>query len=92
MNSSDTEILGETLSRGQMDIDDVFSGSVVIRLRPVTDDAVQNLLNAKENNKLIQMIFGMLQKVDIAKLIGTTKSLQIKIQVFNDRSKTPESG
>lgn len=92
MRSSDTEILGEALSHGQMDIDDVSAGSVVIRLRPVTDQAVQTLINAKDNNKLLQMIFGILRKVNIAKIMSDTKSLQIRIQVFYDMLATSKQG
>lgn len=92
LHSTDTEILGETLSHGQVDIDDVFPGSVVIRLRPVTDQAVQTLIGAKENNKLLQMIFGILRKVNIAKIMSDTKSLKIRIQVFYDMLATSKQG
>lgn len=92
IRSSDTDILGEVLSHGQMDISDVSQGSVVIRLRPVTDQAVQTLISAKENNKLLQMIFGILRTVNIAKIISETKSLQIRIQVIYDKSATSKQG
>lgn len=88
IHSLETEIFGETLSHGQMDIDDVYPGSVVLRLKPVTDQAVQTLISAKENNKMLQMVFGILRRVNIANLMRDTNSLQIRIQVFYDRLAT----
>lgn len=88
IRSSITGILGETLSHGQMDIDDVFHGSVVLRLKPVTVQAVQTLISAKENNKLVHMIFGILRKINIAKLMSDTDPLKIRIQIFYDKVAT----
>lgn len=66
------------------------SGSVLIRLRPVTDQAVQNLISAKENNKLLKMFFGILRSVNITKLIGETEPLRIEIKIFYDRLAAPK--
>lgn len=75
-------LLGLTMALGHMDIENVDSGSVVLRLRPLTDQAVQTLLNAKKNNKLIDMIIGMLKNINIADKINDTEPLKIKVQVY----------
>lgn len=92
IHSSDTEIIGEALSHGQMDIDDVFEGSVILRLKPITDKAVQTLISAKENKRLLQMIFEILQRINIAKFMSDSKSLKIRIQVFYDKLATSKQG
>lgn len=89
---SDTGILGEALKDRQNDIEDTLSGSVLIRLRPVTDQAVQNLISAKENNNLLQMVFGILRRLNITKLMSEKESLQIQIKVFYDSLATPKRG
>lgn len=79
---SDPMILMQTVSHGQSVIEDVFSGSVIIQLRPVTDQAVQNLLDAKNNNCLIEMIFGMLLHINVAKVMNAEESLVVKVRVL----------
>lgn len=81
INSKETGILEEAIIHGQANIEDVSQGSVVIQLRPLTDQAVQTLLNAKENNKLLDMIFGMLQQVNIDEIMGSSDSLELNVQV-----------
>lgn len=81
-----------TISIGQMDSSKVTEGSVIIQLRPVTDDAVQTLLNAKENNKLIEMILGILKKVDIVSHLDKERPLQIRVQVFGSKLQETETG
>lgn len=66
------------------------SGFVLFRLRPVTDQAVQNLISAKENNKLLKMFLGILRSVNITKVIGETESLPIKIKIFYDKLAAPK--
>lgn len=88
--SSDAEILGEVISHGQMNIEKVVLGSVVLILRPLTDQAVQTLLDAKTNNNLAQMIFAMLSKIDIKKMMDTAEPLEIRVQVLYSESAKPK--
>lgn len=69
------------MAYGQMIIEKVLRGSLVLQLRPLTDQAVKTLLNAKENNKLVDIIFGMLQNIKIADKIDGTEQLKIMVQV-----------
>lgn len=69
------------MAYGQMNIEKVSCGSVVLQLRPLIDQAVKTLLNAKENNKLVDIIFGMLKNIKIADKIDGTEPLKIKVQV-----------
>lgn len=78
--SSSTAVLSEVISH-QLDLETVFRGSVVLQLRPITDQAVQTLLNAKHNNKLVEMIYGMLKQVDIEKILNDTEPLKIRVNV-----------
>lgn len=78
--SSSTGVLSEVISH-QLDIETVFHGSVVLQLRPITDQAVQTLLNAKDNNKLVEMIYGMLKQIDIEKILNDTEPLKIRVNV-----------
>lgn len=71
-----------TMSYGHMNIENVSCGSVVLLLRPLTDHAVKNLLNAEKNNKLVDIIFGMLMNIKFADKIGRTEPLEIKVQVY----------
>lgn len=71
-----------TMAHGLMDIENMFCGSVVLQLRPLTDQAVQTLLNAKKNNKLFDIVFGMLKHVNIADKMSDTEPLEIKVQVY----------
>lgn len=66
---------------GLMNIENVFSGSVVLQLRPLTDQAVKTLLDAKKNNKLVDIIFGMLKKINIADKMDKSEPLEIQVQV-----------
>lgn len=81
IQSKDTRILEEAIVHGQMDIEDVATGSVVIQLRPVTDQAVQILLNARENNRLVEMVLGMLKRVNAPDMMQGTESLEVRVQV-----------
>lgn len=78
--SSSTGVLSEVISH-QLDIETVSHGSVVLQLRPITDQAVQTLLNAKDNNKLVEMIYGMLKQIDIEKILNDTEPLKIRVNV-----------
>lgn len=66
---------------GHMVIENVSSGSVVLQLRPLTDQAVKTLLSAKNNNKLVDIIFGMLKNLNISDKMDKTEPLEIKVQV-----------
>lgn len=77
-----TNILEEVISHGQMDIVDVNSNLLSFHLRPVTDRAVQTLLNVNNNNRLLEMIIGMLKKANIAELLSDAQPLEIKVRVF----------
>lgn len=92
IHSSSTGISEEAISHGQMDIEEVFEGSVVLQLRPLTDQAVQTLLNARENNRLVEMIIGMLQKANIAKITDGTIPVVIKVQVKYAKTGKAKSG
>lgn len=80
----DPSILEEVISHGQMDVEYVTDGSVVLQLRPVTDDAVKTLLNAKENNRLLEMIFGIMKKAKMHQTFD--KSCQIRVQIYYAKS------
>ncbi|XP_052678854.1 uncharacterized protein LOC128159711 isoform X2 [Crassostrea angulata] len=86
INSPDTEILENTISLGQMEITKVSHGCVVLQLRPLTDKAVQNLLNANENNSLLEMVLGIVKKVNSAHMLKSSESLTIKLQVYSVKS------
>lgn len=91
-HTSSTRILEEAISHGQMDIEEVFEGSVVLQLRPLTDQAVQTLLSARENNRLVEMIIGMLQKANIAKITDGTIPVEIKVQIKYAKPGKAKSG
>lgn len=82
LDSPASELCGLTVANVHMNIENVDSGSVVLRLRPLTDQAVQTLLNARENNKLVDMIIGMLKNINIADKMNETEPLEIKVQVY----------
>lgn len=82
INSHDTEVRVETINKGQMIFERANSGSIIIQLRPVTDHAVQTLLKAKENNRLLEIIIGMLENVKMDKMVHDTEQLQIRVQVY----------
>lgn len=69
------------MAYGQMNIEKVSRGSLNLQLRPLTDQAVKTLLNAKENNKLVYIIFGMLKNIKIVDKIDGTEPLKIMVQV-----------
>ena len=71
----------EAASQGEVFIDGFTPGSIVLQLRPITDQAAQNLLNAKENNKLFQMILGILKQINISELFNGSETLEINLQV-----------
>lgn len=86
IRSDDPDILEEIISQGQMDVDYVTNDPVVLQLRPLTDDAVNTLLNAKENNRLLKMIFGILKTAKIDNQLDTEKSCQIRMQIHYAKS------
>lgn len=86
ISSRNADILETVISCGQMDISEATNGSVVLQLRPVTDDAVQTLLNAIENNRLLDMILEMVKKVEKAKVMDYERPLQIRVQVVYAKS------
>lgn len=92
INSDDTETLEDTILHGQMNIMNVSLGSVVLQLRPLTDQAVHTLLNAKDNNRLIEMILGMLKKINIAQIMENTEQMNIKLQIHSVNSADAKSG
>lgn len=89
--SSNADISEAAISIGQMDSSRVTEGSVIIQLRPVTDDAAQTLLNAKKNNRLIEMILEILTKVDIARTLAIERAVQIRVQVYYSKSQAAET-
>lgn len=92
INSDNTEILEDSISHGQMEIKSVCLGSVVLQLRPLTDQAVQTLINAKDNNRLLEMIVGMLKKVNIGQNMNSTEPMTINLRVYYDNSADAKSG
>lgn len=82
ISPDDAFIREEVLTHGQMDMEDVRQGSIVLRLRPITDQAVQNLLNAKKNNNLVEMICAILKQVHIEKMVDETTPITVGIQVI----------
>lgn len=91
IHPSSTGISEDSISCGQMYIEKVSKGSVVLQLRPVTDQAVKTLLNARENNRLVEMIPGMLQKSNIAKIMDGTM-FEITVQVRYAKPGNAKSG
>lgn len=81
ISSDDPDILGEVISHGQMDVDYVTDDPVVLQLKPLTDDAVHALLNAKANNRLLKMVLGILKTPKIDKQLDIEKYCQIRVQV-----------
>lgn len=86
ISSCDADILEAAISRGHMDILEATEGSIVLQLRPVTDDAVQTLLNAQKNNILFEMISEMLEQIVKDKVMDNEKPVQIRVQVFYAKS------
>ncbi|XP_065942164.1 uncharacterized protein [Magallana gigas] len=76
------DFLEEIIAHGQMDVLYVTADPVVLQLRPLTDDAVHTLLNAKENKRLLNMIFGILKTAITVQQFDTEKSCQIRVQVY----------
>lgn len=89
--SSSETISEEVFTQGQMGIEQVSHGSIVIRLRPISDQAVQNLLNARENNKLLELIGGILKQAYIKRVTDKTTPMRVRVQVIysNSASKKP---
>lgn len=79
---SDAEILQEAICYGQMDIVNVSTGSVVILLKPHTDQANQTLLYAKDNMRIVQMIIGMLGKIDNEQFMINTDILKSEFRLY----------
>ena len=91
-NLSATEMEEVTAFEAEMTIEKTLLGSVVFQLRPVTDQAAQNLLDAKRNNKLVKMICGILKQVEIPEMKRGSKPLEIKVQVCYATSTKPKEG
>lgn len=92
ISSSETVIGEEVLSHGQMELENISLGSIVLRLKPVTSQAVQNLLNAKENNMLLEMICGLLKKVHVENVMDQASPIKVRIQVIYSDSATNKPG
>ena len=90
--ASASEIMENAISHGEMYVDGIQPGSVVLQLRPVTEQAVNKLLNAKENNRLLEMVLEMLEHTDLEKKVDVSKPLQIKVQVWYASSTEPKPG
>ena len=90
--ASASGMMESAISHGEMYVDDIKPGSVILQLRPVTEQAATKLLNAKENNRLLEMILGMLEHTDIGKQVDISKPLNIKVQVWYANSTKPKQG
>ena len=75
-----------------MYVDGIKPGSVILQLRPVTEQAANKLLNAKENNRLLEMVLEMLEHTDIEKQVDVSKPFKIKVQVRYASSTKPKQG
>lgn len=64
-----------------MAIDSVRHGCVVFQLRPLTDEAVQNLLDAEKNNTLVKMVCEILKQVKMPEMMFGSKPMEIKVRV-----------
>ena len=91
-NLSATGMEEVTASEAEMTIEKTLLGSVVFQLRPLTDQAAQNLLDAKTNNRLVKMVCGILNQVKIPEMTSGSKPLEIKVQVCYARSAKPNEG
>lgn len=76
LESSDPGPWQLTIAYGHMDIENVSCGSVVLQLRPLTDHAVKTLLNARENNILVDIIFGMLKNIKKSLTIWVNRAIR----------------
>lgn len=65
-----------------MDIVNVNSDLHTFHLRPVTDQAVQTLLNVNNNNRLLEMVIGML-KASVGECLSEAQTFEIKLRVFH---------
>ena len=91
-NLSATEMEEVTAFEAEMTIEKTLLGSVVFQLRPLTDQAAQNLLDAKRNNKLVKMVCGILKQVEIPEMKRGSNPLEIKVQVWYASATEPKEG
>lgn len=90
--ASASEITETAISIGEMYVDGIKPGSVILLLRPVTEQAANELLNAKKNNRLLEMVLKMLEHTDLEKRVDVSKPLKIKVQVWYASSTKPKQG
>ena len=89
---SASEITETAISHGEMYVDGIKPGCVVLQLRPVTEQAANKLLNAKENNRLLEMVLEMLEHTDLEKQADVSKPVKIKVQVWYASSTESKPG
>lgn len=89
---SGTGPLEQTIWNANMEIEDFSFGSLVFQLRPVTDHAVQKLLDAKNNNNLLEMIYEILKKINITDIIDGAEPLEIELQISYTNSSRANPG
>lgn len=89
---SGTGPLEQTIWNANMEIEDFSFGSLVFQLRQVTDHAVQKLLDAKNNNNLLEMIYEILKKINITDIIDGAEPLEIELQISYTNSSRANPG
>lgn len=71
-----------------MDVANITDNPAVLQLKPLTDDAVHTLLNAKANNRLLKMVLGILKTPKTYKRFDTEQFCQIRVQVYYAESES----
>lgn len=93
VNSFDTSVLRNMISRGQIIIERATSISVEVQLRHTSDKPVPERLDDKEFKKVLRNVYKMLEKAEtyLTQVMNSANQLQIRIQVHNSYLESPKS-
>lgn len=93
INSFDTSVLREMISRGQIIIERATSISVEVQLRHTSDKPVPERLDDKEFKKVLRNVYKMLEKAEtyLSQVINIANQLQIRIHVQNSYLESQKS-
>ena len=70
-----------TIVVSEMEVDSVHLGSVIVRIHPLTDNGIQQLLDAKKNNTMSKFIQNMFEKSNLqALLVGQKIKLKVEVR------------
>ena len=71
----------ETSIETEMEIECVLSGSVIVWIHPLTDDGIQQLIDAKKTNTMNKFIQNMFEKSNLkALLVGQKVKLKVEVR------------